>query len=311
MGAGAGLARVDAPRQAIDLTYETYPLTSSGSVDRSATPTRYWYKDQKSRIDNFTMKGGQPVLASSFILDCDSSRMVMVNWEDRTVMVTTFEDWQRAMEQVMELASRYAGQIPGQGHPEPQPNTTGGVVTTTTTWDDTTAERDWFGLPARYAGTPSRRRLRRMPATADATVEHRVWTTDLDIPLCIPELNLNPQAMPTFGDGDGGCTDRHESNVVGQPRRIDFLLRQETITISDGDRTSSGFEVTDLARQTLADSLFLPPEVSSERTSTTCSAVWRSTRPAPRPRGRGAQGRGHRADRHRARRRRTCRRPAR
>ena len=90
-GVGAGIARVDPP-SAVDLTYETYPLDESGNVDRSSTPTRHWYKDQKSRIDNFTMRGGDPVLASSFILDCDSSRMIQVNWEERTVMVTTFED---------------------------------------------------------------------------------------------------------------------------------------------------------------------------------------------------------------------------
>jgi hypothetical protein len=187
--------------------------------------------------------------------------MIMVNWEERTVMVTTFEDWERAMEQVMELASRYGGQIPGQGRPEPRENATGGVVTTTTTWDDTTAERDWFGLPARYAEyAESTTASADACYPADIAIEHRVWTTDLDIPLCIPDLNLDPAKMPTFGDGGGGCTDRHESKTVGQPRRIDFLLRQETITIADGNRTSSGFEVTDLSRQTLADSLFLPPE---------------------------------------------------
>lgn len=176
-------------------------------------------------------------------------------------MVTTFDEWQRAMEQMMELAGRYANQIPGQGRPERRPNTTGGVVTTTTSWDDTTAQRDWFGLPARYTEyTESTTASADACYPADASVEHRVWTTNLDIPLCIPPFDLKPEAMPTFGDGGGGCTDRHESQVVGQPRRIDFLLRQETLTTTDGNRTSSGFEVTDLSRASLADSLFNPPD---------------------------------------------------
>src|SRR3970282_371903 len=108
LGVGAGIARVELPRLAADLTYETLPLDESGQVDRHATPPRYWYKDQKSRIDNFSMKNGQPVLSSSFILDCDSSRMIQVNWEQRTVMVTTFAEWQEAMKKMMELAARYA-----------------------------------------------------------------------------------------------------------------------------------------------------------------------------------------------------------
>ena len=59
---------------------------------------------------------------------------------------TTFEDWARAMEEMMKLASRYAGMVPGQDREEPRENSTGGVVTNTTTWHDTTAQRDWFGL---------------------------------------------------------------------------------------------------------------------------------------------------------------------
>jgi hypothetical protein len=261
LGVGAGIARVELPRLAVDLTYETLPLDESGNVDRSATPTRYWYKDQKSRIDNFSMKNGQPVLSSSFILDCDSSRMIQVNWEQRTVMVTTFEEWQEAMKKMMELAARYASQIPGQpAQAEPRPNTTGGLVTTTTTWDDTTAQRDWFGLPARYVEYSTT-----TTASADAcyavdtAVEHRVWTTELDIPLCIPPFDLSNVAMPAVADGGGGCVDRTETKVVGRPREIRFLLRQETITTVDGARRSSGYEVTDLSRAALADSLFQPP----------------------------------------------------
>jgi hypothetical protein len=261
LGVGAGIARVDPPRLALDLTYETLPLDEAGNVDRSASPTRYWYKDQKSRIDNFTMKGGQPVLSSSFILDCDSSRMIQVNWEQRTVMVTTFAEWQEAMEKMMELAARYAGQIPGQpGQPEPRPNTTGGLVTTTTTWDDTTTQRDWFGLTGRYAEySTSTTASADACYPADAAVEHRVWTTELDIALCIPPFDLSNVAMPEVADGGGACVDRHETKVVGRPRDIRFLLRQETITTVDGTRRSSGFEVTDLSRAALADSLFLPP----------------------------------------------------
>jgi hypothetical protein len=257
---GAGIARVDPPRIATDLTYETYPLDESGNVDRSSTPTRHWYKDQKSRIDNFTMKDGSPVLSSSFILDCDSSRMIQVNWEERTVMVTTFEDWARAMEEMMKLASRYAGMVPGQDREEPRENTTGGVVTNTTTWHDTTAQRDWFGLPGRYAEyTESTASSADACYDVESTVEHRVWTTRLDIPLCIPDLNFNMETMPDVADGGGGCVDRHESRVVGTPRTLDFLLRTETITTVDGQRRSSGYEVTDLSRAVLADSLFQPP----------------------------------------------------
>jgi hypothetical protein len=47
--------------------------------------------------------------------------------------------------------------------------------------------------------------------------------------------------------------------VVGTPRRLGFYLRMETITTTDGRRVSSGYEVTDLSRATLADSLFNPP----------------------------------------------------
>jgi hypothetical protein len=259
---GAGIARVEPPRIAVDLTYETYPLTESGSLDRGSAPTRYWYKNQKSRIDNYTLKGGDPVLTSSFIMDCDSSRMIQVSWEERTVMITTFEDWQRAMEEMMRLASRYAGMVPGMDgdRDEPRENTTGGVVTSTTTWDDTTAQRDWFGLPGRYAEyTESTSASADACYPAESTVEHRVWTTPLDIPLCIPDLNFDMTAMPEVADGGGGCVDRHESRVVGTPREIDFLLRSETITTVDGRRRSSGYEVTDLSRETLADSLFQPP----------------------------------------------------
>ncbi|HYO46420.1 MAG TPA: hypothetical protein VEY33_06995, partial [Gemmatimonadota bacterium] len=257
---GAGIARVDPPLL-VDLTYETLSLDESGNVDRSASPTRYWYKGQRSRIDNFTTKGGQPVLSSSFILDCDSSRMIQVNWEQRTVMVTTFAEWQEAMEQMMELAARYAGQVPGQpGQPEPRPNTTGGLVTNTTIWDDTTAQRDWFGLPARYVEySTSTTASADACYPADAAIEHRVWTTELDIPLCIPPFDLSNTAMPAIADGGGACVDRHETKVIGRPRDIRFLLRQETITTVDGTRRSSGFEVTDLSRSALADSLFLPP----------------------------------------------------
>ena len=257
---GAGIARVEPPRIAVDLTYETYPLDESGNLDRSSTPTRYWYKDQKSRIDNFTMKGGEPVLASSFILDCDSSRMIQVNWEQRTVMVTTFEDWERAMEEMMRLASRYAGMVPGQDREEPRENTTGGVVTNTTTWHDTTAQRDWFGLPGRYAEyTQSTTASADACYPAESMVEHRVWTTRLDIPLCIPDLSFDMDGMPEAADGGGGCVDRHESKVVGTPRTLEFLLRTETITTVDGHRRSSGYEVTDLWLEVLADSLFEPP----------------------------------------------------
>jgi len=260
LGAGAGIARVELPRLANDLTYETLPLDESGNVDRGSAPTRYWYKDQKSRIDNYSMQGGRPVLASSFILDCDSSRMIQVNWEQRTVMVTTFAEWQEAMEQMMELAARYADQIPGQpAQQEPRPNTTGGLVTTTTTWDDTTAQRDWFGLPGRYVEYSTATTASADACyPADAAVEHRVWTTQLDIPLCIPPFDLSNVAMPAVADG-GGCVDRHESKVVGRPRDIAFLLRTETITTVDGARRSSGYEVTDLSRAALADSLFQPP----------------------------------------------------
>lgn len=257
LGVGAGIARVDPPLL-VDLTYETLPLDESGNVDRNASPTRYWYKGQRSRIDNFTMKGGQPVLSSSFIMDCDSSRMIQVNWEGRTVMVTTFEEWQRAMEQMMELAARYAGQVPGQ--PERRPNTTGGLVTMTTTWDDTTAQRDWFGLPGRYVEySTSTTASADACYPVDAAIEHRVWTTELDIPLCIPPFDLSNTAMPAIADGGGACVDRHETKVVGRPQDVKFLLRQETITTVDGARRSSGFEVTDLSRSALADSLFLPP----------------------------------------------------
>jgi hypothetical protein len=261
LGVGAGIARVELPRPANDLTYETLPLDESGNVDRTATPTRFWYKDQKSRIDNFSMQDGRPVLSSSFILDCDSSRMIQVNWEQRTVMVTTFAEWQEAMEQMMELAARYASQIPGQpAQQEPRPNTTGGLVTTTTTWDDTTAQRDWFGLPARYVEYSTTTTASADACyPADAAVEHRVWTTQLDIPLCIPPFDLSNVAMPAVADGGGGCVDRHESKVVGRPREIAFLLRTETITNVDGARRSSGYEVTDLSRAALADSLFQPP----------------------------------------------------
>ena len=259
LGVGAGIARVDPPRQAFDLTYATLPLDESGNVDRSAAPTRYWYKDQRSRYDNYAMQGGRPVLTSSFIMDCDSSRMVQVNWEERTVMITTFAEWQAAMEQMMELAGRYASYVPGQ-QGQREPGRTGGVVTTTTTWDDTTAQRDWFGLPARYSEhTVATTASADACYPAEAAVEHRDWTADLDLPLCIPPFELKTDGMPTFDGGDAGCTDRHEDRVVGTPRRLGFYLRQETITTTDGRRVSSGFEVTDLSRATLADSLFNPP----------------------------------------------------
>jgi hypothetical protein len=261
LGVGAGIAGVDAPRQAFDLTYETLPLDESGAVDRSAAPTRYWYKNQRSRIDNYSMKDGRPVLSTSFIMDCDSSRMVQVDWEERTVMITTFAEWQAAMEKMMELASRYAQYVPGQqGRPEPEPGRTGGVVTTTTTWDDTTATRDWFGLPARYSEhTEATTASADACYPAEAAVEHRDWTTDLDLPFCIPPFDFQFDGMPAVADGGGGCTDRHETRVVGTPRRLGFYLRMETITTSDGRRVSSGYEVTDLSRTTLADSLFNPP----------------------------------------------------
>jgi hypothetical protein len=186
--------------------------------------------------------------------------MIQVNWEERTVMVTTFEDWQRAMEEMMRLAGRYAGMVPGQDRPEPRENTTGGVVTNTTTWHDTTAQRDWFGLPARYVEyTEATTASADACYPAESTVEHRVWTTRLDIPLCIPDLNFDMTAMPEAADGGGGCVDRHENRVVGTPRALDFLLRTETITTVDGRRRSSGYEVTDLSREVLADSLFQPP----------------------------------------------------
>jgi len=257
LGVGAGIARVDLPRPAFDLTYETLPLDDSGAVDRAAAPTRYWYKDHRSRIDSFTLESGRPVLQSSFIMDCDSSRMVQVNWQERTVMVTTFDEWKRTMDRMMELSSRYAAQAPGQQ--AARPNATGGVVTTTTTWHDTTAQRDWFGLPARYAEyTESTTASADACYPADRSTEMRVWTTDLELPLCLPPFDLTDTATPTFGGG-GGCTDRHEAKVIGSPRRIGFLLRTETITDDGGTRRSSGFEVTSLARASLADSLFQPP----------------------------------------------------
>ncbi len=261
LGVGAGFARVDLPRPAFDLTYSTTPLDETGRVDPGAAPTRYYYKNHRSRIDNFQVKGGQPVLASSFILDCDSSRMVQVNWDQRQVVVMTFDEWKRMMQQTMKMASQYAARMPGRPAPaQKRPGATGGVVTTTTVWYDTTAQKDWFGLPARYVEyeTKTESSPDACVAVADS-VEHHVWTTELSLPLCIPPFDLEPGAIPTMEAGGGGCTDRQETNVLGKPRKVDFLLREETISRAGGARRSSGYEVTALSRETLPDTLFEPP----------------------------------------------------
>lgn len=250
-------------RQTFNLMYERLPLDESGTVDRSEPPMRFYFKGQRSRIDGFSMEGGAPRLQTSSIMDCDSSRMITVNWSDRSYTLMTFEEFQQMQRQAMEMAGRMQG-IPGVDREEDRE---GGTVIESTAWSDSTAGRR-FGLPVRYVGQVSTRE-----ASADACSpgesrqETHRWVTDLEVPLCIPPFVADGvPAMGAVADGGGGCRDSVVTRTTGRPRPFTFVLREEHIDTRDGRRiVASGFEVVTLSRDTLADSLFVPPAGFEQR----------------------------------------------
>lgn len=240
------------------LMYTTLPLDAHGQVDRDQSPTTHYYKDQRSRVDSFTLEDGRPVLASSFIMDCDSSRMIQVSWAERRYTLMTFAEWKHMMEQSMQLVAQFSDRMPG--HPAPRAGATGGIIRTTTSWTDTTASRDWFGLPARYiANTQTTASSADACYAVDTVVENRWWVTDLDLPLCLPPMDLTTPGLMMPPPATEGCSDRHEDELIGTPRPMGFVLRQETTETLGGRRIVTGFEVTALSREPLADSLFAPP----------------------------------------------------
>ena len=257
-----GLAAVAAAdmKQDFNLTYTTYPLNERGAVNRGESPTRHFYKGHRSRIDNFSSGGSQPRLAQSFIMDCDSSRMITIDWQERTYTLMTFAEFQRMQEQMMRMASRMAGQmsqIPGMGGPRPQEGATGGVVTVTTTWRDSTLDERKFGLPVRWVSMAESRDASEDACYPDDSNQMtQRWVTDLDLPLCVPPFDVTAMSAAFEPPAPQGCEDRVETKVVGTPRPLGFILR-EWNTAEDGSIT--GYEVVELSRAELADSLFVPP----------------------------------------------------
>jgi len=242
-------------RQDFHLTYTTYPLASNGQVDRGQAPTRHWYRDHRSRMDTFSSGGADPRLAQSFIMDCDSSRMITIDWSERTYTLMTFEEFQRMQEQMMRMAARFAGQMPGMAAPE-QPTGPGGTVTVTTVWRDSMLDERLFGLPVRWTSMAETRE-----ASADAcyagTSHSQVerWITDLDLPLCIPPFDVKAMAAAAPRAPEPTCTDRIVEKTTGSPR-TGFVLREWS---QDGSGGVTGWEVVELSRESLPDSLFVPP----------------------------------------------------
>lgn len=242
--------------QRFNLHYETRPLAESGAVDEGQAPTGYWYKDHRSRIDSYSMEDGRPELQNSFVMDCDSSRMLMIDWRDETVTVTTFEEFQAMQRQAMELAARYGAALPGTpagaaaGEARP-----GGTVEVTTAWSDTAADRR-FGLTVRRVGMVETR-----TASADACTpgesrsEVRRWITELNPPFCIPPFDVTAFEAGGFTPPAPSCEDRVVERTTGRPRH-GFVLREEHW---DAGRITSGYEVTTLSLDSLADSLFAAP----------------------------------------------------
>jgi hypothetical protein len=253
-------AAVAAPaddQQQFHLTYTTQPLDEDGTIDRGEAPTRHWYKGHRSRIDNFAMQGSRPELTQSFIMDCDSSRMITIDWSQRTYTIMTFEEFQQMQRQMMQMASRFAGQMPGVA-PAQQPTGAGGTVTVTTAWRDSMLDERRFGLPVRWVSSVQTRESSPDACYADSSSEesHR-WITDLDLPLCIPPFDVTGMEAMRVPKAEG-CTDRIIENTTGTPRH-GFVLREWTVREHGGDRSVYGWEVTELSRDSLPDSLFVPP----------------------------------------------------
>ncbi|MGH7550259.1 MAG: hypothetical protein ACREK3_05830 [Gemmatimonadota bacterium] len=245
------------PSAVFNLVYETQPLDAQGAVDETQPPSRHYYKGRRSRIDAHQ---------TSMILDCEAERMITVNWPSRTYTLLTFDEFVRQQEQAMRMAARYAGRMPGAAGSADESRRTGGTVTTTTVWSDSALDQRLFGLRTRYVGM-----VRTTVGSADACQPgeqreevHR-WMTDLQVPLCLPPVADGGGFAVADGGGDGGCRDRREEKVVGTPPALSFVLRHEQVTVENGKRTSSGFQVTALSRDTLADSLFAPPAGFTER----------------------------------------------
>jgi hypothetical protein len=237
------------------LTYTTYPLAGSGDVDRSQPPTRYWYKGHRSRIDNFRSGGTDPQLAQSFIMDCDSSRMITIDWSEKTYTIMTFAEWQRMMEQMMRMASRFGGAQVGAPDAPAARTGPGGTVTVTTVWRDSMLDERRFGLPVRWTSMSET-----SEASADACYagaghsEIQRWITDLDLPLCIPPFDVKAMSVPMTQTPQPACEDRVVERTEGAPR-TGFVLREWT---TSGNEVS-GWEVTELSRDSLPDSLFAAP----------------------------------------------------
>src|SRR5688572_2450931 len=244
-------------RQEFYLTYTTQPLDEAGGIDRGQAPTRHWYKGHRSRIDNFAMQGSRPELTQSFIMDCDSSRMITIDWSQRTYTIMTFEEFQQMQRQMMQMASRFAGQMQGMP-PARQQTGAGGTVTVTTAWRDSMLDERRFGLPVRWVSSVQTRESSPDACYADSSREesHR-WITDLDLPLCIPPFDVTGMEAMRVPKAEG-CTDRIIEKTTGTPRH-GFVLRDWTVREHDGQRSVYGWEVTELSRDPLADSLFVPP----------------------------------------------------
>ncbi|HUP20089.1 MAG TPA: hypothetical protein VM778_09070 [Gemmatimonadota bacterium] len=252
--------------QRFNLHYETRPLDESGAVDQGEAPTGYWYKDHRSRIDSYSMEGGRPELQSSFVMDCDSSRMLMIDWRNETVTETTFEEFQAMQRQAMEMAARYGAALPGApagaaaGESRP-----GGTVEVTTAWSDT-LDDPRFGLTVRRVGMVETRTASADACTpGDSRSEVRRWITELNPPICVPPFDVTAFEAGGFAPPAPSCEDRVVERTTGRPRH-GFVLREEHRRISlaedkrgDSGHITSGYEVTTLSLDSLADSLFAAP----------------------------------------------------
>jgi hypothetical protein len=241
-------------QQEFNLTYARYPLDAAGAIDRDQAPMRFWYKGNRSRTDILMMQDGQSQLIQSSILDCDSSRTITIQWPQRTYTLETFEEYKRKQEQALREAGR-ASQV-GMPGGRPSAGTTGGTVTISTVWRDSMLDEQRFGFPVRWASMVLESDASENACyPQDMRMESHYWVVDLDLPLCNPPV-VADGGVAASGPADGGCRDRVEQKTVGKPPPLDFILRQWMVG-EDGRIT--GFEVVDLSREELADSLFVPP----------------------------------------------------
>jgi hypothetical protein len=249
--AAAGLA--GPAFQRFNLHYVTRPFGAAGTVDASMPATHYWYKDHRSRID-IAMPGGDQLMQSQ-IMDCDSSRMISVDWLQRTYTLTTFDEFRRQQEEMMRSVGMGTPGTPAPSAPEGEART-GGRVVVSTSWRDSMLDEPRFGLPVRWVSM-----VMEIDASEDACspqdsrMETHFWTADLDVPLCTPPI-ADGGGPAAYRPPVRGCEDRIEQKTVGRPAPLDFILRMWTV--GEGGMMG-GYEVVELSRDELADSLFVPP----------------------------------------------------